>query len=337
MGARDTVPLAGRVVLHAISASSQGPIDSTLAAADGRYRFRFRYDARAVYIVSARHAGIEYFSRPLIVMSGNVDTTSLLVHDTSSTAPVGAQGHYWVIGRPSDAKRRPVLDLVLLRNEGPLTRVARDSQAASWSMPLPAGAKDVSAGQGEFSPSAIEQRGDSLRLLAPLQPGNRQLVLQYTVPLAGKVTLPVGQSADSLFVLLEEADAAVTTDGFAVADTQRIDNRVYRRWVGSVAAPGAIEVRFASAAATNALAPLVAVLALVLGVVTVYALGRRKPAPVPAADRVSRLVEEIASLDATYAGREGEVDAESWQRYQADRARLRRELDAALAARGAGG
>jgi hypothetical protein len=244
-------------------------------------------------------------------------------------------GHYWVVGQPTPAKRRPVLDLVLLRNPGPRTRVARDSLGASWTMPLPVGADSVGVGQGEFSPEAIEHRGDSLAVLAPLLPGDRQLVVQYTIPLERAVTLPLAAPADSVFVLLEEADASVPTVGFALADTQRIENRTYRRWVGSARAPGGVEVRFANVAGIGVLGPLVAVLALALGVVAAFALRRRRPVPLPPANRVGSLVEQIAGLDAAFAGREHEVDAETWQRYQADRARLRRELDAALAAGGA--
>jgi len=325
--------VAGRVVLHGISSKVQGPVDSVTTGADGRFAFRFHYDSGSVYILSSRYAGIEYFSRPLLV-GGQPDSTDLLVHDTSSSAPVSVAGHYWVIGQPTSAKRRPVLDLVLLHNGGPLTRIARDSLGASWTMPLPAGATEVSVGQGEFSAAAIQARGDTLALLAPLMPGDRQLVLQYTVPLARQVTLPVTQASDSLVVLLEERDATVRTTGFAAADTQRIDNRVYRRWVGVLPAGGNVEVRFATAESGGALAPLVGVMALALGAAAVVALRRRRPAPVSAADRVSRLVEEIAMLDATYAGREAELDAETWQRYQTDRARLRRDLDIALAARG---
>jgi hypothetical protein len=44
------------------------------------------------------------------------------------------------------------------------------------------------------------------------------------------------------------------------------------------------------------------------------------------------LLHRLARLDAEYAGRESEVPPEEWSRYVAERARLKRELEAALAA-----
>ena len=333
---RDTVPRAGTVVLHRIAPAAQGPIDSVATAPDGRYAFRFRFDSTAIYLLSARHDGVEYFSSPVRARRGAVDSTSLLVHDTASAAPVVVAGHFWVVGAATAAKRRPVLDLVLLRNDGFRTRVARDSLGASWMVPLPAGAAEVEAGEGEFSPASIEPRGDSIAVLSPLVPGQRQLVVQYTVPVGSRLVLPVAQPAESVIVLLQPGDGTVRTKGFTAADSQQVEGRMYRRWAGSFAEPGAVEVRFADPAGSNALVPLVALLAMALGVLAAFVLRRRRPAPAPSpADRVSRLVEEIASLDATYAGRQGDVAADEWARYQADRARLRHELDAALAARGA--
>jgi hypothetical protein len=161
-------------------------------------------------------------------------------------------------------------------------------------------------------------------------------VVQYTVPAGSRLSLPVAQAAESVIVLLQPGDGTVRTKGFAAADSQQVEGRMYRRWVGSFAEPGAVEVRFADPSGSSALVPLVASLALALGVLTAFVLRRRRPTPaLSPADRVSRLVEQVASLDATYAGRQADVDADEWRRYQADRARLRQELDAALAARGA--
>jgi hypothetical protein len=139
-----------------------------------------------------------------------------------------------------------------------------------------------------------------------------------------------------VIVLLQPGDGTVRTKGFTAVDSQQVEGRMYRRWTGSFAGPGTVEVRFANPAGSNALVPLVALLAMTLGVLAAFVLRRRRPAPaLSPADRVSRLVEQIASLDATYTGRQSAVAADEWDRYQADRARLRHELDAALAARGA--
>jgi hypothetical protein len=45
-----------------------------------------------------------------------------------------------------------------------------------------------------------------------------------------------------------------------------------------------------------------------------------------------RLLDGIAALDARYAGREADTPADEWRAYVAERARLKAELEAALAA-----
>jgi hypothetical protein len=42
-------------------------------------------------------------------------------------------------------------------------------------------------------------------------------------------------------------------------------------------------------------------------------------------------LDAVAALDATYAGRQSEVGAEEWTRYQEERARLKAVLEEALA------
>jgi len=50
--------------------------------------------------------------------------------------------------------------------------------------------------------------------------------------------------------------------------------------------------------------------------------------------RLEEYVDALARLDARYAGREGDVPAEEWATYVAERARLKRELEAHLAGGG---
>src|SRR5919112_5474935 len=89
----DSAPLIGaRVLLHRVGRDIQGPVDSTRADDRGRFRFRFRPDTSALYLLSVRYGGIEYFSTPVHTNPGRPDTAIRLVAcDTSSTAPVAVE------------------------------------------------------------------------------------------------------------------------------------------------------------------------------------------------------------------------------------------------------
>ncbi|MCU0621873.1 MAG: hypothetical protein MUC69_10240 [Gemmatimonadales bacterium] len=340
-GAGDTVPAPGTVILHRLSTAAQGPVDTTLAGPDGGFRFRVTADPLALYLVSSPHHGVEYFGAPISFAAGRaIDSAMLFVHDTSSAAPVSVRARYLVVSRIDSTGRRRVLDLVQLHNAGPRTRVARDSSAATWSMPLAEGAGGFALGEGEFSDRAVERRGDSVAILMPLQPGDRQLVLTYDLPGEARVAFPGPPVTDSLVVLLEEEGARVTTRGFALADSQAVDGRSFGRWAGG-AAEGRVVLAFQRAGRPDAVLPLVGALALALGLGIVLALrpraasARAPSATTAPSEEVSRLVEALARLDADYAGRELQLPPEAWASYQARRDELRRALDGALAAAGA--
>jgi hypothetical protein len=69
-----------------------------------------------------------------------------------------------------------------------------------------------------------------------------------------------------------------------------------------------------------------------------YLLRRRAvpPGPAPAVAPADGLLDRLAALDARYLGREAEVDPGEWAEYQADRARLKDELETLLSARDSG-
>jgi len=339
--AADTVPLAGaRVVLHLLTATHQGPVDSTLTDAAGRFEFRVTADTAALLLTSSRHDGIEYFSRPARATTLGPDTTlAVLVADTSSSAPVSLAGRYLMIGRPEQGGRRGALDLIVLQNRSDRTRVARDSAAPVWTMPLPVGIEEFAPGESEFSAAAVGHRGDSLTISAPLSPGDRQLMVTYALPRGVKrLAVPFADASDSVVLLLEEPTARVVTPGFAVVDSQVIETRTYHRWVGSMPAAGAVEVRFpvpgeGGREATLALAALLAAGLLIGGLMLLRRRGARAVAAPPAAGDAAGLIDALARLDAQFAGREAAVDAQAWSRYVARRAGLKAALDVAMAAR----
>jgi hypothetical protein len=337
--AGDTVPVSGaRVVLHRVGSAEQGPVDSVPSGAGGRFRFALVRDTAALYLLSARYQGIEYFTLPLDrAAARDPETVTLVVHDTSSRTPVTVSARHVVIPRPGDDGTREVLDLVLLANAGTETRVAPDSLGASWSGPLPPESEGLDLGESDVSPDAVTRRGDSAIVSAPISPGEKQLAFQYHLR-GGRqaVELPVGAESVALNVLLEEPAASVSGPGLVEVDGQTLEGRSFRRWSGDVPANAVIRIALpgAGSGTTPVIAVLVTVLALALVVAAWRILARGRTAAAPPAvkgDASDRILNEIAALDARYEGREAETPAEEWSRYRERRAALKAEAAAALA------
>jgi hypothetical protein len=346
--ATDTVPLAhARVVLHRVGADVQGPIDSMAADGAGRFRFRFRADTAALYLLSSRYGGIEYFSPPVHTNPARPDTAIVLqAYDTSSTAPVAVEARHIVVPRPGADGSRSVLDLIVLRNDGIRARVAPDSAHPSWALTLPPGAGEMQVGESELSPDAIVRQGDTVKVLAPVAPGQKQLSIEYAAaPVHGRLVFPVGPVETPVNLLVEEPSARVSGGALALADTQVIEGRSFRRYTGRVPAGGAITLEVTGApgrASWRVLAGLVGGVALALGLAAVRLVRRprsARPGVVARAvgpDAPTRLLDAIAALDARYEGREAEVSPGEWRRYGEERSALKARLERALAARGPG-
>jgi hypothetical protein len=331
----DTVPVPGaRVVLHRVGRDRQGPLDSASADASGRFRFRFQADSGALYLLSARWDDVEYFSPPVHTNPARPDTAMrLVVYDTSSSAPIGVEARHIVVPRAGPDGTRSVLDLVVLRNDGRVARVAPDSSRPSWRLVLPPGTGDMEVGPSDLSPDAIVREGDTVKVLAPLAPGQKQLSLEYGVtPVRGKLEFPVGPDGGRVNLLVEERNARVSGGTLALADSQVIEGRSFRRYTGNVPAGGTVVLAVGAAgaaAATRVAVPvLVGAVAVMLAAAAWWFI-RRTPALLP-----EQMLDAIAALDARYAGREPETAADEWRRYEAERARLKMELERTLAARG---
>ncbi len=337
-GDRDTTPVGGaRVVLHRIGRMAQGPLDSARTDARGRFRFRFSPDSGSVFLVSAHRHGIEYFSPPLHPNPLRPDTALVLpVADTSADAPVAVEARHVVVGAPGEDGARRVLDLLVLRNPGDRTRVPPDSLRPSLVERLPDRAAGAELGESDFSPSAIDFRGESLLVFAPIAPGEKQVLVQYILPGdAGEVTLRPVHDVATLNLLLEETGVRVRAEGLAPADSQLIEGRRFQTWRGPARGgePVVLAFRDPRLRWTVVLAALVGAMGLAL-VATAWRLRRRRvPAP---ATPVAQLLEAIARLDAEFQGREGEVGPEAWSRYREERGRLKGQLEVALAGNGAG-
>jgi hypothetical protein len=336
--AADTVPVPGaRVVLHRVGRDAQGPLDSAMADASGRFRFRFRADTSAIYLLSARWGDVEYFSPPVHTNPARPDTAMrVVVYDTSSTAPIGVEARHIVVPRAGANGTRSVLDLIVLRNDGRVARVAPDSSRPSWRLVLPPGAGDMEVGEGDLSPDAIVREGDTVNVLAPLAPGQKQLSLEYNVtPVRGRLEFPVG-SGGPVNLLVEERSARVSGGTLALTDSQVIEGRSFRRYTGNIPAGGSVVLAVGAAGAAAitrvALPVLVGAVAVILAGAAWWLLGR--PSRRASALHAEQILDAIAALDARHAGRESETADDEWGRYAAERARLKAELERALAGGG---
>jgi hypothetical protein len=179
----------------------------------------------------------------------------------------------------------------------------------------------------------VARRGDSVIVVAPFAPGEKQLTVQYLIPSnRAAVELPLGSPGAAINVLAEETGVRVTGSGVALADSQLLQGRSFRRWTG-VAQPNSV-VRIVlpgtGRTPTWLLAALVGALTLALAGAGWRLVARRSvPAPNP-----RELVDAIAALDVRYVGREGETPVDEWSSYIAERARIKAQLEASLAAGG---
>ena len=336
----DSTPVPGsRVVLHQVGRTLQGPLDSTTTDRRGRFRFAFRPDTSALYLLSVRHAGIEYFSPPVHTNPSRPDTTiRVVVYDTSTTVPVSLEARHLVLTRPGEDGSRNVLDLIVLLNSGQRTRVAPDSAGASWGGLLPAGTMGLELGESDVSPDAVTRRGDSVLVAAPLAPGEKQVTVQYVVPAGRKeLELRFTEPVSGVNVLAEESGVVVSGGSMTLADSQVLQGRSFQRWTGALPAGGTLRLALPGRARVPEwlLPVLVAAVVLVLGGAGWHFL-RRQTASHPTPASSAGLLDAIAALDARYLGREAETSAEEWSSYQAERRRLKAQLEAALAAGASG-
>ncbi|HET6798824.1 MAG TPA: hypothetical protein VFH40_16835 [Gemmatimonadales bacterium] len=327
--------MSTRVVLHRIGRDAQGPIDSTLSNIHGRFWLSFHPDSGAFYILSARYAGIEYFSQPVPTDRERPDSAiPILVYDTSSTAPVSLEARHLVITRPGEDGARSVLDIMVLRNDSRVTRVASDTLRPTWSAPLPAGSMGLELNESDFSADAVARRGDTVAVVAPFAPGEKQLTVQYLLPSGRRAfAVPITEPGVKINVLAEEPDVGVNGQGIEFADSQMLQGRSFRRWTGVVPQGSVIRVTLPvrNANSTVVLAALVGTMTLAL----VLAAWRLVPRP-SGSLRVSpaELLDTMAALDVRYAGREADTPPEEWQSYQQERAKLKARIEASLAAGG---
>lgn len=328
------------VVLHRIGRTGQGPMDSVRTDAAGRFLFRFPADTASLYILTARYEGIEYFSNPLATNPALPDTAlALQVFDTSSTTPVHTEARHIVIAKPGDDGTRTVVEILVVSNPGDRTRVAADSLSSTWHALIPEQAIGFSAEDGDLSAGAVDRNLDSVLVLAPLAPGERQISIQYVMPAAvGTLTYRFDERINGINVLVEEPDATVKGGTLAQTDSVTvIQGRPFRHFNGVVDS-GDVVVVTVPAPLRLSRGWLVALVGL-LGIALLGALawtlrGPRlaasQPPGAPRADTADALLTRLAQLDDQLDQLPDDAGAERIALLE-ERARIKAQLADALA------
>jgi hypothetical protein len=267
---RDTVAVPGAMVLlHGVSPTVQGVLDSTRSDADGRWRFRPVVDSATVLLVSARHAGIEYFAPPVArERLGAIPPLDVLVADLDPAAPVTIASRHLIVGGPAPDGTRDVVDLLVLRNASGRTRAMADTAIPTWHLALPPHAANTRIGDADFAADMLDLHGDTLFLHAPVPPGDRQLFLQYQiVPATRRFAIPMDQAITTLTLMAEEE--ALEAGGYVRrTGAEELEGRRFVRWTGAVPAAGApleLALPGRDAAPSWMLPALIALFAMLLG------------------------------------------------------------------------
>ena len=267
----DTIAVAGaRVVLHRVTVQRPGPVDSVSSDSRGRFRFHVMPDTGAIYLVSARWSGIEYFATPLALQPDSPESAvTVVVADTSSTAPVRLVARHLIVSPPSGDGVRDVVDLMVLDNPGPLTRVSRDSTRPTWAIRLPRFAVNIRGGKSGFSLESLSFNGEVVALYAAIPPGSHDVEIDYQIPPnSRRFEVPVDAGVPVSNIISEDK-SMVVHGAFTRADTV-IDRKSYARWQGRLVGGEPVVLQFGSSSAPGWLLPaMVGVMAIVLIAVTV--------------------------------------------------------------------
>ncbi len=344
-------PAAGTwVTLHRVGKDTAGPVDSMRTDAQGHYRFRWTPfgSSDGVYFASTTSGGIAYFTPPLKNVESRGDDAEITVFDTTSVRfQLTVKGRHLIVGKADTSQFRTVIEVFELSNDSLRTLVATDSTSPmpTWSMSVPASARDVRANEGEISPDAFVAGSGRVSVYAPIAPGIKQVAFSYKVPNSSFPLLMRAEGGAVVFeVLLEEPQGFVTGKGFANVAPVTLEGRNFRRFLSQDVQPNAeliIELPSSGAPARNLyIAGLLIAIGMLMMVVLMRSMQRRAARRVAVEPTMrpresdaplhKRLAQEIAALDETYA-RIAEPSDTVKKAYETRRTELKGALGAALA------
>jgi len=233
------------VLLHAVSSSEAGEVDSIRVDAEGRFRFSLPeplddIQRNQIYFASVRHLGVLYFGEAIATRE-QLDIPYLI--ETFDTIRAPAEGtnlpisvRNVVLDEAEDGSWF-VTDLIQLQNSRGRTIVAGDGVV--WSHVLPPTASNVRVGQGDLSSDAIEVRDGRVVVLAPIPPGERIVLIRYTIEEL-PAELPVEAFTDRFDVLVQEPASLIEARPLSSLGPVAVEETTYRLFSGQGLGPSTV-------------------------------------------------------------------------------------------------
>jgi hypothetical protein len=329
----DTLLTDGMVILHQVTDLSQGDLDSMNLGDDGAFSFRLpnvpdpsRDD---LYFASIRHQGILYFgaavTEALQLDSGYEIQTfdTLMVPFEGTELPIQRRNIFFEPDEDGSAWR--VTDVFQIRNDADRTLVS-ELDGRVWSYPLPDGARNFTAGQGELSLDGTSFEDGVVSIRAAIAPGDRVFVMRYVVD-DPFVTVPTPGVTDSLDLLVREPSPEVGVEGLTLVERVELEpGSTYRHYVGGDIVDSTVRLVELDVDGPLPVQWISVVLALLLSAAGLLALRNRAPSVGPTAvmDR-SALLLQVARLDEEFERNPSPTSSEH-KVYERHRSYLMRQL-----------
>jgi hypothetical protein len=231
-------PVGGaEVTLHRVTRSASGPMARRTSGSDGGFRFELPpaqdTSGFTVYFTTAEYEGVRYFGAPLHA-GDPVGPYQLQVYDTtSSLADSVLTARRDAVFVPGNDGGWEVNEVMRIANLAGRTLVPRDG-IRSWELPLPAGATDFEAGEGEVAPDQLRLVGDRVLLLAPLVPGQHEIFLRYRLTAGAEATtLPLSGRTDTLNLYVRQPAPRVTVEGLESTRSVEVQGESFIQYGGT--------------------------------------------------------------------------------------------------------
>ena len=331
----DTALIHGTVVLHHLTNTSQGEVDSVAVAPDGSFSLSLPNvpdpDRGDVFFASVRHEGVSYFGNFVTTASQLDSSYAIQAYDTllAPERGVDLQIEIRTVFFEAVENRWRVTDVFQLANSGTRTVVTREAGAV-WRYPLASGASEFSVAEGDVAPDVIDLEDGDLVLRAPMSPGSRMFVVRYMLD-DMFTAIPTPGVIDQFEVLVREPAPPMEVEGLQFLTQVELEvGSTYRRYSGQSVDLASIRLVAIDAPTQPPVKWVAVVLAVLLAGMGLFALRGTDlsmagdPSDLAALDRHGLLV-RVARLDDDFEA-QTDPDAAARTQYERRRAELLRRI-----------